>query len=272
MRIAATDSVPYAPSRVAAPIVTLGYREAAADLFFMRLTGYYGGPESTAQGVSSLVEAVASLDPHFRKIYEWGARAMTSAPRGVDEATYLRAIRLLEEGSTVFPTDWRMPLLAGQMYFVDLTTQDPAQRRQWDEIGARLLESATRKPGAPADAAHAAAHLRTRLGQRQRAIDGLREMLLITSDLKARQHIISKLTELEKRDADAIALELLDARRSFETAWHAERPAVPPTMYVLIGRVDTPGFDLGDLAVGGRNVVDVRSTTIEPATDVTPSP
>lgn len=246
---------PFAPSPAAAPLVSLGYRELAADLLLARVMPYLGGTASTAEGIAGLCEAIVASDPRYREIYEWCARAMTLARTGVDRRTHLRAIALLERGAREHPEDWRIPYTAGQMYLIDLQTDDPAQRRAWQERGAALLEAAIRKPGAPAEAATTAAALRTKLGQHQRAIDGLREMLLITSDDAARRRILDKLAELSDTSADELAAELLEARRRFEAAWRRDRPAVPASMYLLIGPRPAPGFDLRELATGGRELI-----------------
>jgi hypothetical protein len=246
---------PFAPSPAAAPFVSLGYRELAADLLLARVMPYLGGRENTALGIAGLCEAIVASDPRHRMVYEWCARAMTLARRGVDQQIHLRAIALLERGVREFPDDWRIPYTAGQMYMLDLQSDDPARRRAWLDRGAQLIEAAIRKPNAPADAATTASYLRTRLGQHQRAIDGLREMLLITGDAGARKLILEELAELSNASADELAIELLDARRRFEAVWKRERPAVPPTMYLLIGPRPRPGFDLRDLATGGRDLI-----------------
>ena len=246
---------PYAPAPDTAPLLTLGYRELAADLLYLRLGGYFGGSENTANGIAGLVEAIAAIDPQFHRIYEWGARAITLAGHGVDNAAYLRAIAVLDAGAQRFPDDWKLPYLAGEIYTQDLQTANPAERRAWDEQGTLLTESAIRKPNAPAETATWAATMRTRLGQRQRAVDGLREMLLVTNDDSARARLLAKLAELEDSSANELASELLDARHQFDAAWLAARPAVPASMYVLIGPPLAPGFDLGDLATGGRELV-----------------
>ena len=246
---------PYAPAPQTAALVTLGYRELFADLLFLRLTGYFGGAGSTANGLASLVEAIVALDPQYHRIYEWGARAITMAGHGVDNAALLRAIAVLDQGAQQFPTDWKLPYLAGEIYAQDLQTKDPAERRRWDERATLFTESAIRKPNAPADAATWAATMRTRLGQHQRAVDGLREMLLVTEDDNVRARLLAKLADLENSSASELAADLLDARHRFEAEWLRSRPAVPVTMYLLIGPPRRPGFDLGDLATGGRDLI-----------------
>ena len=259
---------PFAPSPGAAPYLSLGYRELGADLFFARLMPYFGGGDSTEEGVAALVEAVVALDPRFERAYNWGAYAMTMTGRKIDQAMYLRTLRVLEIGASHFPDNWKIPLHAGQIYLNDLETKDPVKRAEWDEKGALLLESAIRKPGAPASSATSVAFLRSRLGQRDRAVSGLREMLMITSDDKARQRILDELAKLSNSNADEIAAELYEARQAFERKWKTERPALTPSMYVQIGPRAAPSFDLGDLATGGRDLVGTESfERLEPPTD-----
>ena len=246
---------PFAVSPGAAPYVSGGYRELAADLFWIRLTGYFGSGESSAQGIEKLVDAIIALDPNFQRVYEWGARAMTLARDGVTQDTYLHAIDVLERGAKVFPNDWRMPYLAGQIYTQDLQTKDPAQQRAWDEKGTLLIETAIRKPGAPAEAAEWAAVMRTKLGQRERAISELREMVLVTEDRAAREALIKRLADLEHTDSSELAAEILEMRKRFDTEWHDKRPDLPATMYILLGPRRDPHFDMRDLATGGRDLV-----------------
>ena len=245
----------YAPSASAAPYVSLGYREMAADLFWIRLTGYFGGDENTASSIGGLVDAITALDPQFHRVYEYGASAMTLAKYGVDQSTYLHAIAVLERGMQQFPDDYRLPMLAGQMYTQDLQTKDPAQRRAWDDKGTMLVEAAIRKPGAPAEAAEYAAVMRTKLGQHDRAVRELREMLLVTSDDAARKRLIDRLATLEHDNADELAAEIYEERHRCEAAWKRDRPALPASMYILLGAHIAPRFDMTDLATGGRDLV-----------------
>jgi hypothetical protein len=256
------EAQPYAPSPGAAPFISLGYREAAADALFVRLRGYFGDDANSAHTIAALCEAIVELDPRFHRPYDYCGGAMTLARRGVDQGIYLRAARLLERGAAEFPSDWRLPNLAGQIYAQDLATEDPVQRRAWDEQATTLIESAVRKPGAPLNLAEWAAVMRTKFGQRERAIQGLREMLLITRDVKARRALIERLAALENQDADEIAAELYEMRTAFLQRWKSERPDLPPTWYILLGPRLAPGFDWGALV--DRDLVDLTFERLPP--------
>jgi hypothetical protein len=252
------QSEPYAPSPASAPFLSLGYREALADVMFVRLRGYFGGQQTTPDGVASICEAVIALDPKFHRAYEYCGGAISffavTSP-STDQAVLLRAVAMLERGAREFPADWRLPNLAGQIYTQDLKTNDPAQRREWDERGTLLVESAIRKPGAPAELQDWAAVMRTKYGQQQRAIRDLREVLLVTTDSRARSRLIARLAQLQNRNADEIAGEIYEARRQFEREWASKRPLIPATWYVLVGPRLQRGFDPVDLATGGRDLV-----------------
>jgi hypothetical protein len=128
-----------------------------------------------------------------------------------------------------------------------------------------LIESAIRKPGAPAELQDWAAVMRTKYGQQERAIRDLREVLLVTSDTKARKLLIDRLAKLQNQNADDIAREIYESRREFEREWLSRRPLVPPTAYVLIGPRLQPGFAPVDLATGGRDLVtNAAETPVEP--------
>ena len=257
-RVAAEDAqteaeveTPYAPSPTAATFVSLGYREAAADLFWVRLTGYFGGDKTTANGVAGLVDAILALDPEFTRAYEWGARAMTLAHFGVDQATYEHAIAVLEAGRAKLPRDYHLPYLEGQIYMQDLATTDAHQRHAWDDRAALLFETTSRLPGAPTELSSQVAIMRTRLGQHERAIKDLEETLALGGDNpRVRERVLEQLAQLEKRDAAALRLELIEQQRKFITAWRAERADLPQTMYVLLGKPLPATFDLADTAGG----------------------
>ncbi|HEY1557295.1 MAG TPA: hypothetical protein VGF94_20805 [Kofleriaceae bacterium] len=248
-----TDA-PYAPSPEAAPVASLGYRELAADLLWIRFLGYWGGNDATWQGIAAVVDAIVALDPKFRPIYLSGAHALTLANHGVTQDTLLHAIAVLQRGAKEFPDDYKIPELAAELYTGDLKTTDPAQRRAWDEKGTALMESALRKPGAPSWAATWAAHMRSKLGQKQEAIANLREMILLTRDVEARKKMIDKLAQLEDSDSAELASEMFAERNAFVSRWKRDRIGVPPTMYVLLGPRVAPGFDPTDLATGGHDL------------------
>ncbi len=263
-----TLDLPYAPSPGAAPYIALGYRELAADLLWIRALGYVGGDDDQAVATSALVESIVALDPTFERIYGWGALAISATGSNASNDDLLAAIRILERGMARFPNSYVLPLYAGQIYTVDLHSDDPVVTRRWQLEGARMLERAVRVPGAPAELGTFAAHLRTKLGQRDKAIRDLRELIVYTSNAKQREALIQKLAKLEESDAGELAYELDTERLRFEETWRAERPELTRTMYILIGPRLPSRFRLDDLAVDRDLIgIDEELSPLPPLTD-----
>jgi hypothetical protein len=258
---------PYSPSPASAPFLALGYRELFADLLWIRALGYVGSDDHDAAATGGLIEAIIALDPRFERAYAWGGLAMTSLGSQATRADMMAAIRVLEHGMALFPDDYKLPLYAGQIYTVDLQSDDPAEKRRWELEGARMLERAVRVPGAPKDLGTFAAFLRTKLGQRDKAIRDLRELVLYTTDAKQRDKLVQKLAELEETDAASLANELEVEKHRFDDRWRAERPELTATMYVLVGPPLPHRFHLEDLAVD-RDLVGVERP-IEPLPPLT---
>jgi hypothetical protein len=244
-----TLDAPWAPSAGAAPFASLGYREAMADWMWIRALVYIGSDGHRARWARQLVEAIVALDPRFERVYAWGGLAMSAAGTDATEEDYLAAIRVLERGAREFPRDWRIPLYAGEIYVTNLKSDDADKLRAWQLAGARWLERAVRVPGAPRNTATLAAHLRSKLGQREQAIRDLRELALTTSDAKARDRLVKKIAALAGAQSDEIDHELEVAARRFQDAWDRERPELPPSSYVLIGPPLPSWFDPASLAV-----------------------
>ena len=239
---------PYAPAPAMVPYVALGHGELLADLLWIRVLGYLGGGEDTADGVAALVEGAQAADPYFRRVYTDGAHLMMSAHHGLENSHILRAAQLTELGMQYFPEDYEIANLAGTIYSVRLTGGTAAEKRAWREKGASLLEHALRLPDASPEDAALVASMRTTLGEHEHAVRELRELVLITNDRAAKRDMIAKLAELQQRDASSLEAALDDAKKAFEAVWLADRPELPATMYLMVGPRPKPYIDFHALA------------------------
>lgn len=240
--------LPYAPAPAAAPFVTLGYRELAADFFWLRSKTYFGGLEDTSPGLRGLIEAVLALDPSFTPPYEWAPRAIGVVDGGSTQDDQRWAATVVDRGLVRQPDRWQLLKLAGLVYLVELESDDPAQHAAWQDRGATLLEKAIRQPGAPRNLATLVAHVRSELGQRERAVADLQELILTTSDRAARQRLVDKLVELESDSSQALADELQWEYERLERERGKNHPELPPTLYILLGPRPPGYLDLPAMA------------------------
>ena len=235
---------PYAPSAGAVPYVSLGYREVMADLMWIRALAYFGSDEqTTSAGVRHLVQGIAALDPAFEEPMSWGATAMQSLTMRPTQDDYLAVIAILEQAMQRFPNNYRLPQRAGEIYALRLQSDDPAQKRAWKARGAALLSRAVHLPGAPKSLGTYVAHLETELGQRDKAIRDLRELIQYTSDAATRKRLVDKLAKLSAQSSAALDYELDVERARFDQAWNRERPELPAAMFAVIGPALPNWFD-----------------------------
>jgi hypothetical protein len=234
----------------AARVASLGYDELAADVAWAYTLIYYGDgmQRKTALGhVDKLLELVNTLDPRFRRPYHWGGYATTFRQGGPTQDEYRASIAVLERGAEEFPDDWEMAWLLGTRYFLDLKGRDEAETQRFKELGAAWIERAMRLPDAPSDLPLLAASMRTKLGQRERALGQLREMMLTTTDEKVRKQLEERYAELASSDASqAIA----EAAAEFQAAWQAAMPYAPASLFVLVGEPPRAVLTLEDIARG----------------------
>jgi hypothetical protein len=239
------------PTPELAPLVSLGYREAAADVTWARALVYYGA--TTAEGsdykyLEQFIDNVIALDPSFKRVYRWASYAVTYKQEKATPEEFLSSLKYLDLAMKRFPDDYEPFWIAGVRWSLDMKTEDPVQRQRNKEKGADLIERAIRKPNAPPDLATLAASLRSRLGQKDRAIRDLREMILLTENKKAQTKMIERLQSLRSEGDPDLAAEVLREKRRFAEDWQASAPWAPPTFFVLLGPKPSPVIDYETLA------------------------
>jgi hypothetical protein len=231
----------FVPNPRTARFISAGYNELAADVVWARTLVYYGEGMSqtgfTMKDVEPLVALVNTLDPWFRRPYAWGAYATTFREKEATQEEFRASVDILERGAKMFPEDWELAWMLGLRYYSDLKTDDPTEQKQLQEIGVSYIEKAMRLPGAPGDLPNLAASLRSKLGQHERALRELREMILVMEPGKARDALIDR---YQAMSSESQAQAIRAAGESFDAEWKRELPFAPAALYVLVGRPPAP--------------------------------
>ena len=229
------DYVYLLPSPEAAPVVWAGYRELFADVYWAFALVYYGSSlvgEADFRYLERFIDNVLALDGKFKRVYQWASYAVMFQDEQATQDEHRLSVKYLERGIKAFPDDYEFFWAAGIRYFLDLHSDDPAERRRFRERGAELIEQAMRKPNAPTALATFAASLRMKLGQKQRALHDLREMILLTEDREAQEVLIQRYNRLSRQQFPA---EAQRAKDDFRRRWQRELPFASPSMYILLG-------------------------------------
>jgi tetratricopeptide (TPR) repeat protein len=262
----AGEGLVWLPPPQAAPVVAMGYRQLWADINWARLLVYYGTNQREDASFSfryltRFLDNIIALDPRFERVYEWASYSVTYQGSTVEPEEYALSVRYLEQGMKEYPDRYRFFWLAGIRYYMDLESDDPAEQRRLREHGAALIEQAMHKPDAPTNITTLAAGLRTNLGQHERALDNLRQVIMSTEDPKAQETLIKTYRALAGKEFPE---EATRAKAELQRGWMAEMPFASPNMYIVLGDRPAATFDLEALAAEH----DVFSALVdEPAAD-----
>jgi hypothetical protein len=240
------------PSPRAARFLSLGENELLADLMWARTLVYYGEGLVKHTGmpdVERLIALINALDPWWRHPYLWGAYATTFRLQVPTQEEFQSSVAILRRAIDRFPDDWEFAWMLGNRLFWDLRPADPETQARLREEGAFYIERAMHLPGAPPNLPIMAAAMRTKLGQKERALRELREMILNADDDQARRELFARYAEMRgAEDSD-----LLAEARSLDQAWRATFPYAPRSFYILVGPDPSrrSGIDLKDTVASG---------------------
>jgi len=256
------------PPPATAPIVYAWMgRQLAADVTWARALVYYGSAtvgESDFRYLTKFLDNILVLDPKFRKVYDWAANAVAWKQERATVAEFETSVKYLEKAIAEFPEDWQLYQSLALRYAYDLQPRSAEERRANLSHAAELLERASRLPNARIQLATMAANLRSNLGERDRALAELRQMIMSTDNPDAQQRLMIRYRAL--LDNPAVDDEITAYRKDFNRGWKQAFSYAPPDYFVLLGpdppqRVDLPAFaPIRDLLV-----VDLLGDQGEPA-------
>lgn len=240
------EHVAYLPPGWALELMSLGQREALADLLWARALIYLG--EETVRNLSAdyVLEygrAITRLDRHFSAAYRVLAISANARP-GLTEAEVTQRIRkslvFLEEGVRALPGDGELAWDTGSIYAYTLAPrlEDEEEYRAAKLRGLEHMQAATVRGAGPPWAGVANASTLIRLGQTEQAIAHLQELYAITSDPDVRRDIEGNLAHLR---SVAFMEGLREVSAELSRDHERDFPYVSETLYLLLG--PRPPFD-----------------------------
>jgi len=227
----------YLPNAAWLPVLSLGFRQALADLIWCKSLIYFGeelGHRGQVQYVFAYTDAVLALDPSFRSAYVWVATAAIYRPVAVSLENGLRAARYLERATQRWPNDGQLQWDYGSLLRFELAPLEPdrAKKRSLLERAAPHLEAAARLGAGPPWLALNNAELLNKLGRTEQAIHQLEELRGTVQDEEVKRDIERKLEQL-RRETYVQAMQVAD--EEFEQARARSYPFLSPGLFLWVG-------------------------------------
>ncbi len=237
------EDIYYLPPPQWLGLFSLGHREAAAGMIWLKALIYFGDELVHRGDVSNLyayTDAMLTLDPYFKKVYHWSSTSALYRPGHLGPDDAWQAIGYLERGVRLFPDDGRMAWELGATYLYELIPLlvDPEEKAEARRKGIEHLRVATLRGAGPAWLALTAASELGKLGHREQQIAHLQEVYSQVDDPRTKERIEDQLARLR---SEAFA----DALRATHEQLESERlesfPYLDMDLFVLVG--SKPAFD-----------------------------
>lgn len=183
------ESFNYLPSGEYLRISTLEFKEATADLLWLRAIQFASGKDPSGRDYDwfyGVIDRVTDLDPKFSYAYQIGGVVLSVLSDHVDQSN-----KLMEKGLKNDLTDWQIPFHLGFNYLYHLKDNLKA---------AQYMEMAAKTPGSPAYLPLLAARLYTKGGERQTALLFLEGMYRSTRDERVKERIAERIEEILKEE------------------------------------------------------------------------
>lgn len=223
----------YVPSTTTLRAATAGYNQAAADIMWIRILGYFGkhmASDRQFMWLITFVDQLLDLDPLFRAVYQTSATIVKYGST-IDDESVMNSIRILERGMAQFPDDYDIVYDIGFNYRFEMKGKTPEEREAYQKKGMEYLELAANMPGAPWEYADLVGSLYQRGGETELARRYLTDVYLRTEEVALRKVIKKQLDTLGAGEA-------LEALREEADAVEARRaesfPYVPLEFYLLL--------------------------------------
>ncbi len=181
----------YLPSGEFLDQASLGYRNLAADLLWVKTVQYYGGFRMGNNDLalfSHLVDVITDLDPQFTFAYLFGGLVIAE-----DLGYFEEGVAFIEKGIKNNPTDWWLVFELGFLNYI--------YARDY-EAAAHYFQLASRLPGADEIAKRFAAFVAARAGHTRTSI-AMWEELSNTSDNPYIREMAKNYIDKLKQDLDA---------------------------------------------------------------------
>lgn len=231
------ESLLYLPPADRLGPLSLGYKEALADLIWLRAIIFAGAKKNGEKHhwLARYVSTINHLAPNFRQPYVWGGVVSMYNGKEVDRKMVEQAVAIMREGVERFPEDHELLFNLGMVLYRDyesLGDIDPQNVQRYKEEGVKLIRKAAAFGASPL-IRRLAVSLNSKDSDDALEAEFLRRQLLRADDPELQQLLKRKLRELHLGHQVAT---LEQARGQFMAEHEKRYPYLPLSVYAVLHR------------------------------------
>jgi hypothetical protein len=233
----------YVPPAEQLAWMSLGYREALADLVWIRALIFSGDNlgKTDIASVDRYVDAVTGLAPRFQRPYLWGGiTAIYGGQKAIDRDAVDRAIGMYRRGIAQFPESHELLYAYGMLLTQQVASTPGYHQSEREAHAAEGIEAIRRAAAFGADplVRQYAATLVAEHADEQLAIQFLESQLAQAKDEDHRRLLRRKLSQL----GGAASIERVETiRETFAREHERAAPYLPDGVYAIVRDEHGPG-------------------------------
>lgn len=216
----AADEVLFVTDTTTVRLMSLGYRQAAADVIWLRTIQYFVQHLLTDRRypwLEHFVDQIIELDPRFRQVYLWAGSCILYGGEITPDRVHA-SNRVYEAALKSFPNDYEPAYRLGMNYYSELRVEDPEERARYQRIGLAYFERAAQAPDAPPVVLDLIRGIARKMSRDDILLYALSDELARTSDPDRRQLISARIERLRTR----MLSERADAATSAQAGVHLD--------------------------------------------------
>ena len=257
------EDVYYLPPADWLLVLSLGHREALADLIWLRSLLYFSDQivhRGEVVNLPKYADAMLALDPYFKRVYTWASTCSMYRAGTPGLADARRAVAYMQKAVRLFPDDGELAFTLGANYLYELIPllRDPKEIAETRQHGADQMQAAVRLGAGPPWLVLSGIAQLNKLGRYEQVIRNLTEVYAQISDPRVKEQIELQLSKLQNA---AYAEGLRQTVAAFEASRMRDFPYVDPGLYGQLG--PRPAFDGQALLLRGFDPVADRLDTAD---------
>lgn len=240
----------YLPPPIWLKVFSMGYREALADLVWIKGVIYFGSIHNSeyytehnlkgdlAKGTGfenysvNYIDTVTRIDPKFRGAYYKGGTLTLYHKGAITRESVNQAIEIAKRGVEHFPDDGELAFALGFLYYHEAPpyAHSEEEKIRFENEGIRWLRRSAILPGAPPYADTLSATLISKAGINDVVIQHLRTLLLQETNEETRRTLEFQL----RRALGEAAEQDIELARKLRERWKEDMPYIDFDLYQIL--------------------------------------
>ena len=201
------DEVIYVARSSTLNLLTLGYKQVAADWIWLKTIQYFVRHLMSDRRYPWLVyfvDQIIEFDPQFKQIYMWAGSCILYGREITPQRVFL-SNRLYEKALVRFPEDYEPAYRLGMNFYSELRVDDPDLRAKYQKKGLAYFERAAHAPNAPLSVIDLIKGIAKRSGQDEILFYALTDEYLREKDPQIRFQLKKRLSRISQRLGQSVS-------------------------------------------------------------------